>query len=396
MIPKPTITDKGIIAPTSDEVLQGLWNVFIAAFGTDINQSLNTPQGQLSTSLTATLRDRDDQMIQLMNQVDPQYATGIWQDAIAQLYFLTRQGATRSRAQVIFYGLAGSIIPLGFRIQDQAGNIWTTTSQVTIQTNGEAIAIVECSVIGAVIAQPDSITQIVEALAGVDRVTNPSAAITGRTAESREDFEIRRADSVSVNSKNTDSAVRGALANLPNVVDVWVKSNHETTPVTIGVTSYPVTQHSILVSVVGGDDQSIAWEMLVKAGAGCGFAGNTTVTVTDNDALAIDPPEYTIKFLRPTTTTVKFKVTLADVTKMSSRDENAIKNSILNALQSGRTRARIAQNLRAVQYVVPVSSATDLELISIEVSTDGTTWVDQVQFGVDQFPVCSLSDIQVV
>lgn len=396
MIPKPTITDKGIIAPSSDEVLQGLWDVFIAAFGTDINQSLNTPQGQLSTSLTATLRDRDDQMIQLMNQVDPQYATGIWQDAIAQLYFLTRQGATRSRAQVIFYGLAGSIIPLGFRIRDQAGNIWTTTSQVTIQVNGEAIAIVECSVIGAVIAQPDSITQIVEALAGVDRVTNPSAAITGRTAESREDFEIRRADSVSANSKNTDSAVRGALANLPNVVDVWVKSNHEITPVTMGVTSYPVTQHSILVSVVGGDDQAIAWEMLVKAGTGCGFVGNTTVTVTDNDALAIDPPEYTIKFLRPTATTVKFKVTLADVTKMSSQDENAIKNSILNALQSGRARARIAQNLRAVQYVVPVSGATDLELISIEVSTDGTTWVDQVQFGVDQLPVCSLSDIQVV
>lgn len=396
MIPKPTITDKGIIAPSSDEVLQGLWDVFIAAFGTDINQSLNTPQGQLSTSLTATLRDRDDQMIQLMNQIDPQYATGIWQDAIAQLYFLTRQGATRSRAQVIFYGLAGSIIPLGFRIQDQAGNIWTTTSQVTIQANGEAIAIVECSVIGAVIAQPDSITQIVEALAGVDRVTNPSAAITGRTAESREDFEIRRADSVSANSKNTDSAVRGALANLPNVVDVWVKSNHETTPVTMGVTNYPVTQHSILVSVVGGDDQSIAWEMLVKAGTGCGFVGNTTVTVTDNDALAIDPPEYTIKFLRPTATTVKFKVTLADVSKMSSQDENAIKNAILTALQSGRTRARIAQNLRAVQYVVPVSGSTDLELISIEVSTDGTTWVDQVQLGVDQVPVCSLSDIQVV
>ena len=396
MIPKPTITDKGIIAPTSDEVLQGLWDVFIAAFGTDINQSLNTPQGQLSTSLTATLRDRDDQMIQLMNQVDPQYAMGIWQDAIAQLYFLTRQGATRSRAQVIFYGLAGSIIPLGFRIQDQAGNIWTTTSQVTIQTNGEAIAIVECSVIGAVIAQPDSITQIVEALAGVDRVTNPSAAITGRTAESKEDFEARRSESVAANAKNTDSAVRGAVANIPEVIDVYVKSNPLATTQNTGSTNYPIDRNSILVSVVGGDDQELAWKILVKAGSGCGFVGNTTVTVTDNDALAIDPPQYVIKFLRPTTTTVKFKVTLADVTKMSLQDENAIKNSILNALQSGRARARIAQNLRAVQYVVPVSGATDLELISIEVSTDGTTWVDQVQFGVDQFPVCSLSDIQVV
>ena len=66
MIQKPTITDKGIIASTTDEVLQGMWSVLVAAFGTDINQALSTPQGQLATSVTATLRDRDDQMIQLM------------------------------------------------------------------------------------------------------------------------------------------------------------------------------------------------------------------------------------------------------------------------------------------------------------------------------------------
>ena len=396
MIPKPTITDKGIIAPSSDEVLQGLWNVFIAAFGTDINQSLNTPQGQLSTSLTATLRNRDDQMIQLMNQVDPQYATGIWQDAIAQLYFLTRQGATRSRAQVIFYGLAGSIIPLGFRIQDQAGNVWTTTSQVTIQTNGEAITIVECSVIGAVIAQPDSITQIVEALAGVDRVTNPSAAITGRVSESREDFEARRSESVAANAKNTDSSVRGSVANIPEVIDVYVKSNPLATTQNTGSTNYPIDRNSILVSVVGGDDQEIAWEILAKAGSGCGFSGNTTITVTDDDSLAVDPPQYAIKFLRPTATTVKFKVSFEDVSKLSFQDEQAVKNAILTALQSGRTRARIAQNLRAVQYVVPVATVTDLALLSVEVSTDGLTWVDQIQFGVDQFPVCSIVDIEVV
>ena len=91
MISKPTVTDKGIIAPPSEEVLKGLWAMFVAAFGPDIAQVLNTPQGQIATSVTATLRDRDDQMVQLMNQIDPQYATGIWQYAIALLYFLTLQ-----------------------------------------------------------------------------------------------------------------------------------------------------------------------------------------------------------------------------------------------------------------------------------------------------------------
>lgn len=396
MIPKPTVTDKGIIAPPSEEVLQGLWAMFVAAFGPDIAQVLNTPQGQIATSVTATLRDRDDQMVQLMNQIDPQYATGIWQDAIARLYFLTRQGATRSTAQVTFFGLAGSVIPQGFQIQDQAGNIWTLKTQATIQVNGEVVATVECQVLGAISASPNTITIIVQALAGVDRVTNPSAAIAGKQEESRDDFEIRRADSVSANAKNTDSSVRGSIANLPDVLDVWVKSNHTIAPVTMGITNYPVLQHSILVSVVGGDDYDIAEQILIKAGSGCGFTGNTEVTVTDNDAITVIPPQYDIKFLRPTSTTVKFKVTFDDITQLSSFDEQKIRNAILNALGSGRTRARIAQNLRAVQYVSAVTAVTDLELISIEVSLDGITWVDRLQFGVDQFPVCSLADIEVV
>ena len=82
-------------------------------------------------------------------------------------------------------------------------------------------------------------------------------------------------------------------------------------------------------------------------------------------------PTYSVKFLRPTTTTVKFKVTFDDITQLSSFDEQKIRNAILSALGSGRTRARIAQNLRAVQYVSAVTAVTDLELISIEVSLDG-------------------------
>ena len=164
----------------------------------------------------------------------------------------------------------------------------------------------------------------------------------------------------------------------------------------MGITNYPVLQHSILVSVVGGNDYDIAEQILIKAGSGCGFTGNTEVTVTDNDALAVTPPQYDIKFLRPTSTVVKFKIAFFDITQLSFQNQQAIKNAILTALSSGRTRARIAQNLRAVQYVSAVTSVTDLELVSIEVSLDGVTWVDRLEFGVDQFPVCSLADIEVV
>ena len=81
-VPSIEITNQGIIAPSTQEVKNGLWQMFLQAFGTDLNQSEDTPQGQLVVSLTAMVQDERDKMIQLMNQIDPQYSTGIWQDAI--------------------------------------------------------------------------------------------------------------------------------------------------------------------------------------------------------------------------------------------------------------------------------------------------------------------------
>ena len=82
---------------------------------------------------------------------------------------------------------------------------------------------------------------------------------------------------------------------------------------------------------------------------------------------------------------------------MSYQDEQDIKNAILNALKTGKTRARVAQNIRAVQYVTPVVNASDLLVVSLQVSIDnGTTWLDQAQLGVDQFPVTTSFDISVV
>ena len=101
--------------------------------------------------------------------------------------------------------------------------------------------------------------------------------------------------------------------------------------------------------------------------------------------------------MRPNTVATKFKIEVDDIAAMSYQDEQDIKNAILNALKAGKTRARVAQNIRAVQYVTPVVNASDLIIVSLQVSIDnGTTWLDQAQLGVDQFPVTTSFDISVV
>ena len=86
-VPNLTITDQGIQVPTTAEVVTGLWSLFTAAFGSDLNTDAATPQAQLITSLAALIQDERNQFVQLLNQVDPNYSTGIWQDGIGYIYF---------------------------------------------------------------------------------------------------------------------------------------------------------------------------------------------------------------------------------------------------------------------------------------------------------------------
>ena len=309
-IPQLQVTDKGIIAPSTDEVISGLWELFRNAFGQDLNTAMNTPQGQLVTSLAAIITDERNQMITLLNQFDPRYAQGIWQDGLGYIYFMTRKQATHSSVEIVLTGLAGTTIAAGALFNDVNGNTWQTTQKTIIGNDGSATAHALCTRSGIVDAAPDTITTIPKAISGLDRITNPYAAIAGVNEESRIDFEKRRYASVAINSKNTNASTYGAVADLADVKDVYVIDNPTDETIQIGATNYPVIRNSILVSVVGGDDETIARTILNKAGSGCSFNGNTECVIADTENFPVRPPTYTVKFLRPAFVPVFFRLWL--------------------------------------------------------------------------------------
>ena len=91
-VPKIQITDSGLKLPTHQEILSGVLADINAAFGGGLNtESLETPQGQLASSLAAVIADKNDLIAELVNQINPDYADGIMQDAIAKIYFLERK-----------------------------------------------------------------------------------------------------------------------------------------------------------------------------------------------------------------------------------------------------------------------------------------------------------------
>ena len=123
-VPIPSFTDKGFVAPAESAIVSGLNADYNAAFGGNLNTDPSTPQGQLIASTAAMLGDCYDQETLLFNSVDPAFASGRMQDAIARIYFLTRDPAQSTVLQIACVGLQGVQILGGATVIDPEGNIF--------------------------------------------------------------------------------------------------------------------------------------------------------------------------------------------------------------------------------------------------------------------------------
>lgn len=393
MIPMIQITDIGLVAPTREAITAGLWEIMRGAFGQDLNEDARTPQGQLVTSLAAMIDNQNSSMIALGNNFDPRYAIGQFQEALGAVYFLTRKLATRSVAMQDFIGIAGTVIPKGFIIIDDAGIEWEVANASTV---GAGLVAVLCMTPGPIQAAPLTIRTFKETIDGLDRTENPDAAAVGSNQESRSNYETRRYESVAANSKNMNASVRGAVGNLPGVIDVFVQDNPTDGSIIIGETDYPMIRNSLLVSVVGGDDQQLAEMILIKGGTCCSFVGNTSILWKDEASGTPGyRPEYIVKLERPDHVTVSLRLTVVDASVISYASSQAAKQQIVSDFQSGEYRARIGGLVVGANYLLNLDSAL-LRPVKLELSTDGVTWEEFMRFGVDQYPTTSVANVTVV
>ena len=343
-VPPIRFTPQGLQIPTETEVLNGVLADFNDAFGGGLNLNLETPQGQLASSLAAVIADKNNVIAELVNQIHPEYAEGVMQDAIAQIYFLQRKPATDSAVVCEFIGLPGTQIPQGFIVQDAAGNQWALQQEIGIPISGKVSGTLIA--VGQIEAPAHSVNVIYQALVGLDRVDNPRPAVPGRAEEGRAEFAERRRRSVAINAHGTPQAVYANVFALDGVRDVYVIDNPKGQNVQAGATNYTLKPHSIYVAAVGGDDTAVAEAVLRYAGSGCDFNGNTEITVYDHSYN--DPkPAYQVAFMRPNELPVYFRIKIERGAFIGA--DAAIKQAVINAF-----KGRIGANLYAIGYVAPV------------------------------------------
>jgi uncharacterized phage protein gp47/JayE len=397
-VPKLTFTATGLEVPQEAAILEGVLTDWDVAFGGGMNKSLETPQGQICSSLAAIIADSNAQMAELVNQIDPDTASGFMQDAIARIYFIDRIPGAPTVVDCTITGALGTIITIGAQAQDTSGNIYRSLQQVTIPVSGT----VQCQFAnvedGPIPCPSNTLNAIYRAIPGWDAINNAAPGVVGQNVETQAAFAYRRAQSVALNAQGSLPAVYAAVFDVEDVDDVYVFENFTNGTIQVGSTDYEMSPHSILVSVVGGTDTDVANAIFTKKSPGCDMNGDTSVTVYDTSGYDPPYPEYPITFLRPDPLPILFEVNITDSTSLPSNIEALVKAAIIdtfNGVSNGSSRVRIGSQLLASKFYRGILDiGPEVSLLSVFI---GTVTADQtsVLIGVDQAPTVQESDIVV-
>lgn len=397
-VPRLTFGPTGPVLPTEVSILAGVQADQNAAFGGNLDAGLSTPQGQLAQSEAAIIADKNSQIAFLSNQFDPQFSTGRWQDGLGRIYFMDRLPSSSTTVMATVSGLTGTVIPVGSLALAIDGTIYSSTAAATIPVAGNIDIPFAATVTGPVVCPSNSLNSIYRSIPGWDSINNTAPGIQGRNTETALEFEIRRQQSVSINSQNSVQAIRASvLGKVPGIIDAYVIDNPLATSITIG--SVTILAHSLYVCVAGGAAADIAQAIWSKKAPGCDYNGTTTYTVYDT-SYAIPQPTYLVKWTTATATPIKFAVSIANSPFNPPNIVAATKAAILSAFNGGDGGpvASIGSSMFASRFYPPVQAlatqGSAVSILSLKIGTTTAT-LDSLTVGINQKPTLNIADITV-
>ena len=396
-VPAITWVNGSPVLPAETDILAGVQADINSAFGGGVNPALQTPQGQIAQSETAIIGEKNNEIAYIANQVNPSMASGIWQDAIGEIYFITRIPGAGTVVNCTCNGAVGTVIPAGSVAQDTSGYLYSSTAVATIPVSGSVTIQFQNQTQGAIACAVGALNTIYTAIAGWNTVSNPTAGTLGNLVESRAAFEARRAASVAGNAVNSISSIYGSVASVPNVIGVFIVDNPTNSTVAYGSTSYSMAPHSITVSVAGGSASAIAQAIWNKKPPGTSYNGNTSATVYDTN-YPTPYPSYTVTWLTPTSTPIYFRVQIQNNALLPSNIIQLVQNAVIQSFngQDGGTAVGIGSTSYSGRYYANINAINpNVNVIEVYLGTSASPSTLSVALGIDQLPTLAASNISV-
>ena len=249
----------GIIVPSDSEVLEGIQTKFQEIFGTDIDLSAETPVGRLIEAMSIIVKSSVGVTAQCANQFNVNEATGIFLDALGEIYNLKRTPGTQTRIVIRCYFSsemvqtieipAGSLIMAGAKGETfSIDNPISSDDALTEEESGRKYALGTATAldIGPILAGVGYGATIQTGVLGWTGVVTEALSYVGSNVETDEEYRRRLMKSRATGTGFT-SSLQSRFNRMVGVYSSCVLDNNTgTSTVKKGVVIPP---HSIYVGI---------------------------------------------------------------------------------------------------------------------------------------------------
>lgn len=381
----PQITDSGVTAPTYYEALDYLKEQYKSIYGEDAYLENDSQDGQWIGVIARVVTECGAACVNVYSTFSPKTAS---KDALSRnvaINGIQRATATHSTVDLIISGSSGTIITNGYAV-DVNSNQWMLPDIVNIPTSGLITVTATSAVIGEVLAMPNSITSIGKPTRGWSSVNNESASNLGMPIEEDSILRQRQALSVAIPSQSKTDSLKGALFSLPGVSRCKTYENDSD-----AVDSNGIASHSLCVVISGGNANEIAQTMRAKKSLGCGWFGNTEVTVSDSFG---DP--VNVKYYRPIIRNVGFYINAQSKVGYTADIADDIKQAIADYVN----QLDIGDNITLNKIYIPAGLFGNLdsrtyEILSLQIIIDDLAIESDYQLKFNEVAYCSPENIEI-
>jgi len=318
----PYIDEKGLHVPTYSDIRDKLITEAKSIFG-DIVLTNDSQDYQYISIISNMAYDTMLLLQKTYSAFGPSGSMGVGLDAIVKLNGLERKVSSRSTADVIITGTPNTIIRHGIITDKNKSYLWDLPPTVSI-VNGMVTVTAKCQTGGAVLALPNTLTQIFTPQAGWSDVHNPGSAVPGRKVETDPELRSRQALSTSMPSQSLFGGIEAAVAAQTGVTRSRVYEND-----TNVVDANGLPPNSISAVVEGGDNTEIAVAIYNKKTPGAYTNGTEEISVVSRMGTA-----NVIRFNRPSYVDIFVQINVVPLAGYTTEIGNQVITTVTNYLNS--------------------------------------------------------------
>jgi len=324
------VNNNGFLGKTQNQYFDEEKQLYLAI---DPNWNLepSSPDGLKMASDAEIFANLDEAARLAYNAKDPSKARGIELDVICSLTGTFRDLGAPSFAELTLTGNVGAFIPAGTLFESAVdGSQWAIHVGVFISGSGSVTATANCTANGATQADANTITKIVDVVAGLQLVDNPAIATAGMDIQTDAALRLERRQAVARSGSNQVDNMAGGVHAADDVTHVRV---YENPTGVVDANGQPA--HSLAVIASGGADNDVAQAMYIKKNPGVLLfqppsATPVTVLVT-SPIYAWNTQE--MKFSRPTYIDMNLVIGINNDGTLPSDAADQIKQAIVDYAQ---------------------------------------------------------------